>query len=328
MVVPSYGRLGGPADVRRTVVAAERLGYEGAWFADHVALPGYAVGFLPPPLLEPLAACAWGLGVTERLRFGVDVLVGPYRHPLVTAATAATAARLSGGRLVLGVGVGYLVGEFAALGLDPADRGVRTDETLAVLRRLWEGPAPVERDGVRFPLRDVHPVCTPGEPGAVGALPLWVGGNAPVAWRRAAALGDGWHPLWPTPEEYAAGRAHVVAARAAAGEERPFTFSYSGPLMRVLDAPRDWAAEPPPAPPPPGSVRPELGYAPPVPRAAGGRPLLTGTPDEVAADVARLAAAGVEHLLLRFWTTASDLDTDGVVRQMERFAASVAPNVP
>ncbi len=319
--------MGTPRDVRRIVEAAELLGYEGGWFADHVALPDYATSFLPPPFLEPLAACAWGLGATTRLRFGVDVLVAPYRHPLVTAATTATMARLSEGRLVLGVGVGYLVGEFAALGLDPADRGPRTDEILTVLRRLWEGDSPVDLDGDRFPLESVHPVCIPGEQGAVGALPLWVGGNAPVAWRRAAELGDGWHPLWPTPQDYARGKERIDDRRAELGITRDFTFSYSGPLGRVLDAPGHWpVAQDAPSPiAAAAAARPEFGYARPVPRAEDGRPLLTGTPDELVTDVEQLGAAGVEHLLLRFWTTASELDADGVIAQMTAFAELVAP---
>src|SRR5207245_1081099 len=129
----------------------------------HVVLPDYAVSILPPPMLEPLGACAWALGHTERLKLGVDVLVAPYRHPLVTAATASTVARLSNGRLVLGVGVGYLIGEFEALGLDPADRGARTDETLALLRAAWEQPPPLHHDSERFPLHGVH-VVGPPEP--------------------------------------------------------------------------------------------------------------------------------------------------------------------
>ena len=324
-VVPSYGNFGHSDAVRALIAAAEALGYEGAWFADHVALPDYTTPFLPPPMLEPLAACGWGLGATTRLRFGVDVLVAPYRHPLVVAAQAASLARLSGNRLVLGVGVGYLEGEFAALGVDPAERGAHTDEALAVLREVWETPAPVDHAGERFAFSGIHPVGPPPEGLPEGSVPLWVGGNIGVAFRRAARLGDGWHPLFPTPEVYARGRAAIEAERARLGIARPFTYSYSAPLGRVLDAPRDWARAEAAASATAAAVRlrPELAYSPAPPRADDGRPRLTGTPEELRDDVATFAAAGVEHLLLRFWTTASDLDVDGVVRQFELFADQV-----
>jgi probable F420-dependent oxidoreductase len=326
VVVPSYGAFGDPDAVRTLIAAAEALGYDGAWFADHVALPDYATPFLPPPMLEPLAACGWGLGATARLRFGVDVLVAPYRHPLVVAAHAASLARLSGGRLVLGVGVGYLEGEFAALGVDPADRGAHTDEALAVLRAAWETPAPVAHGGERFPFSGVHPVGPPVEGLPAGTVPLWVGGNIDVAFRRAARLGDGWHPLFPTTDVYARGRATIEAVRRYGGITRPFTYSYSGPLGRVLDRPRDWSAAHRAASPTAAAarMRPELSYSPAPPLTPEGRPMLTGTPEELQRDVRELAAAGVQHLLLRFWTTASDLDVDGVIRQFELFAAQVA----
>ena len=327
VVIPSYGRLGEPDLVRRFVLAAEELGYEGGWFADHVALPDYVTGMIAPPMLEPLATCTWALGFTERLRLGVDVLVVPYRHPLVTAASAATVARLSGGRLVLGVGIGYLVGEFAALGLDPADRADHTDEALTLFRAAWEQPQPLSHAGPRFPVDGVFVVGPPAAPDPAAVPPLWVGGNVAAAFARAARFGDGWHPLFPTPDAYAVGRAAIEERRAALGITRPFTFSYSGPFGQVLDAPRDWSAHAArPSPTVTASMqRPEFGYAPPPPLTASGRPLLTGTPDELADDVIALAGAGVEHIVLRLWVSASDLDADGVIDQFTRFAREVIP---
>jgi probable F420-dependent oxidoreductase len=329
VVLPGYGRLGEPDLLRRFVRAAEDLGYEGGWFADHLALPDYVTGMISPPMLEPLTSCIWALGITGRLRLGMDVLVVPYRHPIVVAATAATAARLSGGRLVLGVGIGYLVGEFEALGLDPADRAGRTDETLALWRAAWEEPPPLTHAGPRFPVDGVYVVGPPAEPDPVAAPPLWVGGNVAAAFERAARFGDGWHPLFPTPEAYAEGRAQIEARRAALGITRPFTYSYSGPFGQVLDAPRDWdalAARPSPTVAA-SALRPEFNYAPPPPVTARGRPLLTGTPDELVDDVTALAEAGVEHLVLRLWVSASELDADGVIDQWTRFADQVIPRV-
>jgi alkanesulfonate monooxygenase SsuD/methylene tetrahydromethanopterin reductase-like flavin-dependent oxidoreductase (luciferase family) len=333
VVVPSYGALGDPGALAVCIDAAEALGFEGVWFADHVALPDYATPVLPPPMLDPLAACAWGLGRTRRLRFGTDVLVAPYRPPLVLAALAGSLARLSGERLVVGIGVGYLEGEFAALGLDPADRGPCTDEVLDVLRACWAEAGPVAHPGPRFAFTDVHPVGTPPGGFAPGAVPLWVGGNAGVALRRAARAGDGWHPLFPTPEAYARGRATIEAERARRGRTGPFTWSYSAAATRILDRPAAPSSAPvPPVPEvPPGTAaaraRPEFGYAPAPPTAPDGRPRLVGTVEEVVSDVRALAEAGVEHLVLRCWTSASDLDADGVVAQYERIATDVVPAV-
>ena len=117
--IPAYGAGADRAVVADLIAAGEELGYDSAWLPDHVAVPDYAAAVnLSPPFLEPLAACAWGLGATRRLRFGTDVLVAPYRHPLVVAAMSGTLGRLAGDRLILGVGIGYLRGEFEVLGAE------------------------------------------------------------------------------------------------------------------------------------------------------------------------------------------------------------------
>ncbi len=296
MAVPAYGPGLDPGAVAELVEAAEALGFDSAWFPDHVAVPDYAAGTaLSPPFLEPLSAIAHSLGRTRRLVLGTDVLVAPYRHPLLVAAMAGTLAALAPDRLVLGVGVGYLKGEFEVLGAGPyQDRGRVTEEFLATLRRppsgyhVMAGPRPV---------------------------PVWVGGNSAAARDRAARLGDGWHPLWMPPGDYAAARADLTARRAAAGCAGPFTFSYSAPATRLLDSdPGEWPA--PRAAAAPGT---EFAYAPAPWLAPDGRPRLQGTPDQVAADLALLARAGVEHVTLRFGTTDPG--------PLARFAAEVRPAV-
>ncbi|MHB8467481.1 MAG: LLM class flavin-dependent oxidoreductase [Acidimicrobiales bacterium] len=292
--VPAYGEMATGTAVRELLDAGEELGYESAWFPDHIAVPDYAAALnLSPPFLEPIAACAWGLASTKRLRFGTDVLVAPYRHPLLVAAMAGTLGRLAGDRLVLGVGIGYLRGEFDAVGAPPyGRRAAVTEDFLRLLRRPPDGVSIVS---------------------APTPAPLWVGGNSPQAIRRAALLGDGWHPLWMPDVDYAAARAHIRAVRAEAGLDASFTFSYSCGATRLLDIRRSqW-----PSPAPRAAAGSEFRYAPEAWVTADNRPRFVGTPDEVTGDLRLLAMAGVEHVVLRFGTSEP--------ADLERFAREVRP---
>jgi alkanesulfonate monooxygenase SsuD/methylene tetrahydromethanopterin reductase-like flavin-dependent oxidoreductase (luciferase family) len=293
--VPAYGPCADGAAIRDLLVAADELGYDTAWFPDHIAVPDYATEVnLRPPFLEPLAMCAWGAGLTRRLRFGTDVLVAPYRHPLLVSAMAGTLGRMAGDRLVLGVGVGYLKGEFEVLGAEPYEtRGAVTDAFLRAVR--------VPPDGVT--------VVTSPTP-----VPIWVGGNGTKARHRAALLGDGWHPLWMPDSEYAAARRDILSTRESAGLTGPFAFSYSCGTTKLLRGrPGQW---PSPAERPP--VGSEFRYAP-APWVNGdGRPRFVGTVDDLVSDFRLLEVAGVEQVTLRFGTVD--------VADLESFAAEIVPH--
>lgn len=294
IAVPAYGRHLERARIRDLLEAADALGFDSAWFPDHVAVPDYAAEVnLEPPFLEPLSACAWGLGITSRLRFGTDVLVAGYRHPLLVAAITGTLGQLAGERLVLGVGIGYLRGEFELVGTGPYEERARTTD--AFLRAQ------------RHPPEGYSVVSSPSP------VPLWVGGNSAGALRRAALLGDGWHPLWMPDRDYAVARRRILEARKAAGRSGPFAFSYSCAVTRVFaGSGQSWQPLPPRAPA--GS---EFRYAPEPWVDADGRPRFVGTPEQVVADLTLLEAAGVDHVTLRFGSTD--------VAQLERFTAEVRP---
>jgi probable F420-dependent oxidoreductase len=169
------------------VRAAEGPGFASLWLSDHLLIPpGEFIPHGHQP--DPLAMLGWLAAATERIGIGTSVLVLPYRDPVVVAKAAGTADWLSGGRVTLGVGAGWLRPEFAALGIPFAERGARTDAALRRIRACWG-----EEDGMR-----ARPAGAPGH-----AISLLVGGNSPPAVRRAAALGDGWQPLNATPEELA-----------------------------------------------------------------------------------------------------------------------------
>ncbi len=320
VVLPSWGHYGDGGALRDLAATAEALGYHTAWFGDHVAIPAYAAPFSTPRWLDALTCCAMGAAWTTQLRFGTDVLVLPYRNPVVLAKTVASVDRLSGGRITLGVGVGYVSGEFAAVDAPPYDaRGAVTDEYLAVLRLLWESEGAVSHAGDHVRFEAIHSEPSPLQ----RPLPVLVGGNGPRALRRAARLGEGWHPLFPTPEAYRAGRATIEALRAEHDRtDLPFLFSYSCPPTALVD---DRSELPPPAdfrtlPDLPA----EYHYAPPVPTAPDGRPRFSGTADDVAGDIATFVDAGVQHFALRFWAGSPTVTIEDQVDQMRRFAELVA----
>jgi probable F420-dependent oxidoreductase len=182
--------------------AAEEAGFESLWTVDHVVVPsGYespypysrsgrmAGGVEDFDLADPLIWLAYAAAVTDRLVLGTGVLVLPQRNPLVLAKQAASLDVLSGGRLVLGIGAGWLAEEFAALGVPFRGRGDRTDEAIAALRALWSEGAASHR-GDAFDFEDVY--CRPRP--ARGSIPIVVGGHSRRAARRAGELGDGFFP--------------------------------------------------------------------------------------------------------------------------------------
>ena len=310
VAVPTWGPfadLGALADFLSVV---DELGYEGAWFADHVAIPTYATDRFDPPMLEPLVLAGWALATHERLRIGTDVLVAPYRHPLLVAAMAGSLQRLSSGRLMLGVGIGYLRGEFDALGIPSRLRAPMTDEALGALRTVWSGRGPHAFSGDAFEFHDVLPVAVPPEP-----VPILVGGNNSNARARAARLGDGWHPLYPTPDEYAAGRTDIDRLRSEDRITRPFLFSYSASACLVTERPIEGGGTGHPA----DDLRPEYRYAPALPTERSGRYLLCGSPDQIADDLARYRQAGVEHMVLRVWNSASRFGVEGAMDQLRKW---------
>jgi probable F420-dependent oxidoreductase len=212
--LPQYGRVSGPGAIARAARHAEDLGFAGVWVSDHVVQPA-AQDYPSPYLYDPIVTLTWAAAVTERIGLGTSVLVVPQHNPVEMANTLASLDNLSGGRLTVGVGVGWSAGEFAALGYDFADRGHRTDESLRVWRGLWrDDPADFAGDHTRF--TDLRLLPKPAH-----EIPIWVGGSGERAWRRAIELGDGLHLIGVTPDE---ARAPIERVRSERPEER-FTIS-------------------------------------------------------------------------------------------------------
>jgi probable F420-dependent oxidoreductase len=177
---------------------ADELGYDSIWCNDHLAMPSasgdgaaepaYAAGYgeqRGQSIYEPLIVLAYLAAVTRRVQLGTSVYLLPLRNPLLAARQAVSLDQLSAGRLVLGVGAGWLESEFAAVGVPYRQRGKRTDEAIAMLTSLCAD------DGAGFlpkPVQRPHP-------------PLWIGGRSDAAMRRAARTGDAWHPSHLTVDE-------------------------------------------------------------------------------------------------------------------------------
>jgi probable F420-dependent oxidoreductase len=189
--------------------AAEEVGFDDLWVADHLALAPEDSEGSEGRYVEPLATLAFLAGITQRVTLAVGVLIVPYRPALLTAKWVASIQELSGGRLMLGVGVGWMEKEFRALGVDPRRRGADTDATLAFLHACFASDE-VEANGQRFLFRPRPP-----------RPPIIVGGAPPHAIRRAARFGEGWMPTGAHADVLAPGIASLREAMAAAGKPAP-----------------------------------------------------------------------------------------------------------
>jgi probable F420-dependent oxidoreductase len=208
----------GPAATALLARRAEELGYESWWVGEHVVVPtGPGPRPMDPtdPMLDPLVHLAYVAAATERLRLGTGIVILPQRNPLVLAKQVASLDVLSGGRVLLGVGAGWLEAEMTAVGVPMSERGRRTDEYLAAMHALWTEEAPSYHGRhVSFDAVDAHP-----RPDRPDGPRIVVGGHSPAAFRRAVAHGHGWVGNGSSPDDLA--RHLDGLAKAAAEVERP-----------------------------------------------------------------------------------------------------------
>jgi probable F420-dependent oxidoreductase len=211
--VPNFGPGTAPGLLRRWAQTVEGLGFDLLMISDHVAVTPDVAEQYPPPFYEPFTTLAWLAGLTERIKLGTTVLIVPYRHPLLIARMAANLNDLSGGRLVLGVGVGWAVEEFDALGVPFRQRGKLTDDYLQLVRAAWEND------------QDYR----------AGRIPIWVGGNSEAGLRRAVRLGDAWHPLRFTMPWLRGAAARLTEL--ADGQQRPVPSLVPRIALRLTESP-------------------------------------------------------------------------------------------
>jgi probable F420-dependent oxidoreductase len=305
--IPTRGALGTLDVVRRLGQAADEYQFDSVWVTDHIVIPK-ATGSKYPysadgsmdleaaaHYLEPITVMSFLAGVTERPAIGSSVLVMPYRNPILTAKMVATLDVMSRGRVILGVGVGWMREEFEALGVTTyGQRGAVTDEYIQILRALWTEEWPSFK-GRFYAFDEVR--CFP-KPVQKPHPPIWIGGHTKAALRRAARLGDGWHPIGLRPpaglqpEEYERAAAAVRAQAKEAGRDpRAITFSFRAPI-RFADG-----------------------------AAAGSRSPFTGSSGQIIEDIRSYQRLGVRHLIFDF----GGASAEAIVEQLHRFAEEVKP---
>ena len=303
-----------PETFRRLSARAEAVGFHTIWIADHLVFPPvsaveHPLNYQPntgqgddassdvhregtavradDPIYEALATMAFLGALTKRCRIGVGVLVIPYRNPVIAAKMISTIDVLTGGRVTIGAGVGWLKEAFDAVEADYEHRGKATDEYIDLMRVLWRDDEP-QFDGELYHLEPglrflPKPVQSP--------IPIWIGGVSGPALRRAAKRGDGWLAVYQPPEEFIAGRQRVVdLLHENDRSERDFTFAHRV-RYRVTDS-------------------------------DGGDQICIGSPQRVAAGIRAYHDAGVDHLQL---APPPGPTTDSLVEQVDRFESEVLP---
>jgi len=292
--IPNCRHLATPDIIRGAAVRAEQLGYDSVWVSDHVVVPHANVVNFGETIFDPLVTLAVIAGATSRVRLGTTVLIVPYRNAVVTAKMISSLDALSGGRVVFGIGAGWVAAESAILGVPFAERGAMTDEYLEAMQELWTKQAPsfsgkfTQFSGLTFepkPVQKPHP-------------PIWVGGHSRAALRRTAQFGAAWHPINRSPEELRAGRAELARLCQARGRAVPPALTLRNDV-RIVG---------------PGQA---------VPASTHGGRVLAGETAHLIDQIAELADCGVEHLVLEF-LAADGPELDG---QMAAFAERVRPKL-
>ena len=314
--VPGRGPLADPDSLITIAQKAEELGYDSISMGDHILVPknihstypytegGEFPGGATGSSMEQLTALSFIAGATSTLKLVTSVMIVPHRSPLVAAKALATLDVLSKGRLVIGIGVGWMREEFEALNLPPfEERGAVTDEYIQAFKELWTSDNPAF-EGKYCGFSDItflpKPVQKPHPP-------IWVGGESRRAIRRAATLCDAWYPIGSNPqfpmgepEQLAEGMRRLATYAEGAGRDpKDIGVTYRTHNYELKD---DGSASP-----------------------SGSRELFTGTGDQIASDVRRYEDMGVNYLVVDFARVSNSLDE--MLGHMEDTANRVWPRV-
>lgn len=284
ITVPNYGKYASKSEIVKIAQIAEELGFDSIWVSDHVIIPDAHKGF-GNVFYDPFIALSYIAAKTRKIKLGTSVIVLPYRNPVVMAKMISTLDNLSDGRIILGVGSGWLKEEFEALGIAYEKRGELTDEMLKVLKILWTEDSPEFKgsyynfSNIKFlpkPLQKPYPQ-------------VWVGGGTKKAIERAVEYGQGWQPVGLSPEKL--------------GEKMPYlksllqnhnTENFEVSLRRTIEITnKDLSQE----------------------------EILRGSIEKIVRGIREYKKIGVDHLLLHFLSGTSE----GVLNSMKVFSQEIKP---
>ena len=284
VVLPTYRRLASAENIRLAAHLSESLGFDSVWVTDHVVVPSASVEAFGPAFYEAVTVMSYVAAITSRVQIGAAILIVPYRHPLLLAKMLATADELSGGRMILGAGLGWLESESNLMGVPHKRRARIADESLGAIRACWEEGQP-EFHGDVYDFADFH--FAP-KPHANRRLPIFIGGASTPALRRAARFGDGWIGDGQTFEELEVALGQLTREMAAQGRDMAdMEVAMRTGLQVATD--RTSITE---SPSEQGWKSAEFVTA--------GRTPFRGLRDEVVADFKRAADLGVGHLIFEF----------------------------
>lgn len=310
--VPHRGPMTDPECIRAIVTEAETLNYGVLTVSDHIVVPkdidsiypysegGDFPGQAGGECMEQLTLLAWTAAMTRKAKLLTSVMVVPHREPLLAAKSLATTDQLSGGRVIVGIGTGWMREEFEAIGApDFAKRGEVTDDYLRIFKKVWtdddaaHDSAYSKFSNISFkpkPAQNPHP-------------PIWIGGESGRAHRRVVELGDGWYPIGQNPNHpldnidlYKASRDRLFQKAEKAGRDpKTIALGYNAPFHTSVE---------------------QTG-------SAGGRQIMTGSAADRAGDISALKALGVTTVIIN--TLAADLPA--TLDRLREFAEEVMPRV-
>jgi len=194
--LPNFGRDASKKNISRLTLTAEEFGFDSIWLSDHIVIPASHRGF-GYNFYEPLVTLSYLSSMTNNIKLGTSVLIIPYRNPIVLAKLISDIDILSDGRLILGIGTGWMRDEFNALGAEYENRYVLTEEYIKIMIELWSDEM-MERRDENSNLRgfSIKPTAL-----QKSHPPIWIGGNSRNAIERALRIGNGWHAVGLTPAE-------------------------------------------------------------------------------------------------------------------------------
>lgn len=298
VMIPHFRHAASLDAINKVAEKAEGLGYDSLWVTDHIVIPNSNVERFGEVYYEPLTVLSYIAGITERIKLGISAMILPYRNPVYVAKIISTLDVLSGGRVIITGASGWLEEEFDILGVPFPERGSRSDEYIKIFKELWTKEDP-EFEGkyskfsnIKFepkPVQKPHP-------------PIWIGGNSRRGIRRAAELGDAWHPTRPGLDELIEGTKYLRELALENGRDPDEIEVTARQPLRILET---------------GDTVTKK------------RPFI-GTKSEIIQDIGSFIGAGVSHFVLDLFYGVPELhgeDLGRMLETMERFAKEIRPEL-